>query len=288
MTARRWAAVAFACAVVSAAWCPPAGAAILWEAGMETGDRSEWTGFQAAGERRVPVVTRRFMTGGKALALEVRAGDQGPDVCDPGCERAQIAGPAIHDEGDEDWTAVGFYVPRDFPAAADDDGFQTNWQFYGPPSIGSPPLEFGVSQDARTIVVARNWWPGTDGDPSGGQTHERLADLPLRKGVWQKFVWHVRWSSDDDTGFAELFHAPYGRPLRRVVRRRRGATLLRQNTEGLAGLAANYRSRDSGLGTTRVYFDAIRTATTFGEAASTFGDLQDVSSIGALAAEVLG
>ena len=288
MNAKRWAVVAFAWAGLLVAPGARADGAILWEAGMETGDLSEWSGFQAADETRLPVVTTRFMTGGKALALEVREGDRGPGVCDRGCERTQIGGPTIHQDGDEDWTAVGFYVPRDYPASTADRFFQTSWQFYGAPSVGSPPLEFGVAKDARTIEVTRNWWPGTDGDASAGdgQTHERLAALPLRKGTWQKFVWHVRWSSDDDTGFVELFHAPYGRALRRVVSRTYGATLLRQNTEGLAGLADNYRSRASGLGTTRVYFDAIRTATTFGEAASVFGDLQDPSSIAAFASEI--
>lgn len=286
---RRWVVAALAAGGLFGGPSGPAHATVLWEAGMDTGDLSEWDGgFQAADRSRVPVVTNRFLSGGKALALEVRDGDQGPGVCESSCERTQIGGPTIFREGDENWTSVGFYVPRDYPAATDaaDDFFQTSWQFYGDPSTASPPLEFGVSPDARTIEVARSWWPGTDGQEGPDQTHERLADIAFRKGVWQKFVWHVKWSSDDDTGFVELYHAPAGQILRQVVPRTRGATLTRQNTEGLDGRAVNYRSARSGLGTTRVYFDAIRTATTFEEAADAFGDLEGYRPIAALASAI--
>ena len=289
MSARRWAVAAVACCGVLLGPAAPAGATILWEAGMDGGDLSEWEGgFQAADRSRVPVVTNRFLSGGKALALEVRDGDQGPGVCESSCERTQIGGPAIFREGDENWTAVGFYVPRDYPAAETDDErfFQTSWQFYGDSSVGSTPLEFGIARDAKTIEVARSWWPGTDGQAGPGQTHERLASIAFSKGVWQKFVWHVRWSSDDDTGFVELYHAPAGQSLRQVVRRTYGATLTRQNTGGLDGRAANYRRARSGLGTTRVYFDAIRTATTFEEATDAFGDLEGYRPIATLASAI--
>lgn len=289
MSGRSWVVAALAAGGLLVVPSAAAEAAVLWEAGMDTGDLSEWEGgFQAADRSRVPVVTSRFMTGGKALALEVRDGDQGPGVCESSCERAQIGGPTIFREGDENWTSVGFYVPREYPAATagPDDFFQTTWQFYGDQSAGSPPLEFGISRDARSIEIARNWWPGTDGDAGPDQTHERLADIPFRKGVWQKVVWHVKWSSDDDTGFVEVFYAPAGQMLRQVVKRTRGATLTRQNTEGLDGRAVNYRSARSGLGTTRVYFDAIRTATTFEEAADAFGDLEGYRPIAALASAI--
>lgn len=255
--------------------------ATLWEATAELGNFSEWNGPQVKEPNRAttPTADPAPLTGLRSFGLEVRPGDYGPNLCDiaSNCERAQANGPELHQEGEEDYTAVAIYVPSTYPTSSytGNDHFQVAWQWHGFPYGGSPPLEIGINEQATALDVHHSWW--RNGVRSGPQVFKKLKSIALEKGKWLKFIWRVKWSRYDNQAFAELWYAPHGQPLVRQTfndgtQRETGSTLVSDMTRGVAPRADNYRRRGSPNAATTVYFDAIRASTTFDEAVAAFPD----------------
>jgi hypothetical protein len=269
--------IAAALLAAALASVPGAHAAVEWEAGAETNDLSAWSSRQAFDAGRITTpTTPAALTGVRSYRVEVRPGDRGFNVCANACERAQLNGPYLHREGDEDYTAFAVYVPAAYPATTAPGHWQTSLQWHGPPWTDSPPLETGISPDAATFAFRHNWWPGRNGRPGGEQTTETFHEVPIVKGTWMKFVVRTRWSPRDAEGFTELWFAPQGQPLQQQTfadgtQRETGATMLAGMAGGLQPKAANYRKAGT-LPATQVHYDAIRVASTFAEAAAAFAE----------------
>lgn len=266
---------------------------VLWEATAEPGNFSEWLGnpnVQAMEPSRAttPSANPSPLVGQRSFGLEVRTGDQGPNVCGDYCDRAQANGHYLHQDGDEDYTAVAIFVPQDYPTSlyTGSNHFQVTWQWHGAPFVGSPPLELGINKAASHLDVSHNYFPDGNPDADGTpgtdpQKFEKIKSIPLEKGKWLKFVWHVKWSPQDSEAFTELWYAPAGQPLLKQTfdgaggdgtTRERGSTLLSTMTQGIAPHADNYRRTGSPNAATKVYFDAIRAASSFDAAAGAFGE----------------
>jgi len=80
--------------------------------------------------------------------------------------------------------------PSDYPSA---NSWQLFAQWHQDDCCGSPPVEFYVVGEQMRLRV-------------GGETGQVLWTAPLARGNWHDFVFHVKWSTDPNSGFVELYY----------------------------------------------------------------------------------
>jgi hypothetical protein len=162
-----------------------ASATVLWRGDFSTGNTSQWTSTEAAASTRVQVVTSPTPPGqGHAMQAIVVSGDSVY-----GGARAELDyetdRPA---EGSERYYRWQTYFPADFKSANYWELF-TQWHQYI--SGSSPPLAFMAWGESIQL--------GNDQD-------HYFWTVPLVRGVWHDFVFHVIWSSDPTKGRIELWY----------------------------------------------------------------------------------
>ncbi len=157
---------------------PPA-----WHGDFETGDLSQWETWQEVALDRITATQDPVQQGNYAARFEVRPGDNIGDTS----PRAELA-TDLHEKEDEDryyrwYTYFDPSFPTNYPnsfitftqwRAKDESGSYTSFMVWG-----------------NRIELRRD---GT-----------RWATT-LTKGVWHKFVYHVKWSPDPSVGFIELWY----------------------------------------------------------------------------------
>ncbi len=211
-------------------------AKVLWRGNFETGDISQWNGRpQMMAADRLKVVPSPAQEGRYALEVTVQQGDDPIDASGNRSELVRTQGNEV--EGTEyfyRWTTM---FAEDFPAP---NTWQLFVQWHHSGSSGSPPVEFVVKDESIKLEV--------------GGTATPAWSTPLVRGVWHEFIFHVRWSSDPDEGFVELYH---NREL--VLPRRSVATLFPgQHNYMKAGLYRNETITPVG----RLWHDGFVQATT--------------------------
>jgi len=173
---------------------PAATAKILFHAGFETGDLSEWsqTGVrgQNATPRNVQVVTDIVRSGRYAGKFTIHE----DDIFNPQQLRVQVGGPKVTvEEGSDTYMSFYLYMPE--PPKDRDNFFY--WE-------GTPPPRW------NNVMT---WWVEPKG---GGGTWIRYgtgnlgrngieweADFAARK--WHHLAMHIRWSEDPAKGRVRLW-----------------------------------------------------------------------------------
>jgi len=155
--------------------------AILWTGDYETGDISQWDGYEGIASR-LTVVQSPARQGKYALRVELHQGD----VAFSGTRNEVSMEGDYNVEGDDRWYAWSTMFPADFPAPNTWQVF-TQWHHTG--CCGSPPLEFDV--EGATLQINHN------GDTT-------LWSAPLVRGVWHDFVIHVYFSATN--GYIEFWY----------------------------------------------------------------------------------
>lgn len=125
----------------------------------------------------------------KVMKMTVFDTDTGP-TSNP---RAQVEPPANLVNGSEFWFGFGLYLPADWPVFPA-GGWSTLAEIYGPPYGGHSPAVLGVWKDDDDIVMNRNSNNGSD----------YPWRMPVLRGQWIDFAWHVKLSTDPTVGFYEL------------------------------------------------------------------------------------
>jgi hypothetical protein len=158
-----------------------ASATVLWRGDYESGDISQWDGYEGI-LSRLTVMQSPTRQGKYALRVELHQGD----IAFSGTrnEVSQEGKPEV--EGNDRWFAWSTLFPSDFPASTSWQVF-TQWHHSG--CCGSPPIEFDL--EGERIQFAHH----------GDQV---LWSTPLVRGVWHDFVVHVYFSST--AGFVELWY----------------------------------------------------------------------------------
>lgn len=158
-----------------------ASASVLWRGDYETGDISQWSGYEGI-PSRFTLVQSPLRQGKYALQVMLQQGD----IASSGT-RNEVENAGMPDvEGDDHWYSWSTLFPADFPAPPTWQVF-TQWHHSG--CCGSPPLEFDVL--GETIQISH-------------QGSDILWSAPLVRGVWHDFVIHVYFSST--AGYIEFWY----------------------------------------------------------------------------------
>jgi hypothetical protein len=220
---------------------------------------------------RAQIVTSPVAQGTYALRLTTRYGDVDSSSGSTATNRAQINGPTIHQEGEEDYTRVSLRVPSGFPVGTASNDFQVAWQWHGAPHIGSPPISLDMSKDRSRWHVAHNPFE-PDGDTNQPQSYRVPISLPLTKDVWHHFIFRVKWSRFSSVGFFEVWHAEGNQePVKLPVQNGPGAggqrvlgpTLNSSMTQGVRPIAANYRRQETTKQDGTIFYDGVAVGDSF-------------------------
>ncbi len=176
-------------------WLASVGSAeILFKAGFETGDLSEWsktgTNSQHATPRNIQVVTDIVHDGKYAAKFTIHE----DDVFNAQQLRVQVGGPKVTVvEGTDTYMAFSIYMAE---APKDRDNF-FYWEGTPPPRWNNvmtwwvePTAGGGASIKYGTGNLGRN---GTDWE----------ADFAI--GKWHRLAMHIHWSEDQHIGYTRLW-----------------------------------------------------------------------------------
>ncbi|MFM2151860.1 MAG: hypothetical protein RL199_295 [Pseudomonadota bacterium] len=165
----------------------PARAELLWRGDFSTGDLSQWTKTESKNVRsRLRLAADPAGAGGRALRVLVRHGDE-PIGASGNRNELVWRGDDIR-EGVERHYAWSTFWPE---GESEQPGWQIFTQWHHFEGGGSPPLAFLV-RDGQVQL--------------GTNTNEVLWAVPLERGRWHDFAFHVRWSSDPSRGLVELWY----------------------------------------------------------------------------------
>lgn len=154
-----------------------------WRGDFETGDLSQWDMIQRVAEDRIEIAQDPKRQGNYAARFEVGPYDNIGDT-DP---RAELAARLGEQEGEERYYRWFTYFDEDFPTEYEDEFVTfTQWRALD-------------ESDAFTSFMV---W----GDEIELRRDGTRWSTPLVKGVWHEFIYHVKWSPDEDVGFIELWY----------------------------------------------------------------------------------
>ncbi|WP_439099184.1 heparin lyase I family protein [Corallococcus exercitus] len=162
-----------------------AAAEIVWRGDFETGNRSQYSKEQMVSSDRLQVVTSPVSEGKYALKATVKQGD---DPINSSGNRNELVYLSNEKVGSEYWYRWKVMFPNDFPSV---DAWQLFTQWHHDGCCGSPPVEFFVKGEVIRLSL----------NDSG-----TVWTTPLKRGAWQEFIFHVKWSPDPSVGYVELWH----------------------------------------------------------------------------------
>lgn len=225
---------------------PAAGPAgrLLWSGDFDGGDLGQWPTVLRRSPDRLTRVTSPVREGGYAARFTAYDGDL------PDNPRAQLNGPLIHRQGDEQYIGWSTYFPRQFPAIPS-GGWFVFFQFHGPPYSDSPRLGFGVAPDGR-IELRRD-------DVYG---YDRVWSQQLARGRWIDFTARVKWSKDPSVGFVELWVDAVPQSFA-GGQKRLGMATVQSDQTAVQPIATNYRKLGSIQAPVTLLHDAVKVGTTY-------------------------
>jgi hypothetical protein len=173
---------------------PSAAAKVLFKAGFETGDLSEWsqtgTRGQNATPRNVQVVTGIAQEGKYAGKFTIHE----DDVFNPQQLRVQVGGPRITvEEGSDTFMSFYLYLPE---APKDRDNF-FYWEGAPPPKYDNVMTWWVEPKEGGGALIRY----GTGNLGRNGT--EWSADFTL--GKWHQLAMHIHWSEDKEKGNTRLW-----------------------------------------------------------------------------------
>lgn len=170
--------------VLAVLWVTSVSAEIVWVGNFETADLSQWSSTQMVSADRLQVVDWPVREGRYALRALVVQGD---DPIGASGNRNELVSMTLEEPGSEYYYRWSTMFDESFPSAATWQVF-TDWHHTG--CCGSAPVEFYVLGEEIRLQA-------------GGDT---VWSTGLVRGIWNDFVFHVRWSEDPGEGFIELYH----------------------------------------------------------------------------------
>jgi uncharacterized protein (TIGR03382 family) len=163
-----------------------ASAATVWKGDFETGNLSQWSRTQSVASDRLLVISDVVREGSYALKATVRQGD---NPIGASGNRNEVVYLTEENPGTEYYYKWSTLFPVDYPSV---NTWQLFAQWHQEGCCGSPPLEFYVVGEEMFMRV-------------GGSSGRVLWSGPLMRGHWNDFVLHVKWSSDPNEGFVEMY-----------------------------------------------------------------------------------
>jgi hypothetical protein len=154
-----------------------------WHGDFETGNISQWEVAQEVAPDRITISQNPVQQGNYAARFEVKPGDNIGDTP----TRAELATDLHEHEGEERYYRWYTYFPESFPTNYPNSFITfTQWRAKDESDAYSSFMVWGNQIELR---------------------HEGTRwETTLTKGVWHKFVYHVKWSPDPNVGFIELWY----------------------------------------------------------------------------------
>lgn len=219
-------------------------AAITWRGGFETGNLTQWARAWAL-PGGIKVVSRPRHSGSFSAKVVVRPGDWVYDSDKPGRNRAELVWGTPDTKGTDAWYAWSVFFPRDFRATVDGFNLFTQFKDHVTSRESKPMLSFGVKTSDRPWRIRVQTNGGRRCPPHGGGCSNKTRMIGrLRRGVWDEYILHVKWSPDPDIGYIQVW-----RNGRRVIRKLRTATMYEDSSgdnvllkQGLYRRASNVTS----------------------------------------------
>jgi hypothetical protein len=162
-----------------------ASADIVWRGNFETGDRSQWSGTEMVSADRLQVVEAPVREGRYALRALVHQYD---NPIHASGNRNELFYNSNEPMGSEYFYRWSTMFDSSFPSHPSWNVF-TQWH-QSALCCGSPPVSFYV-QGERIYL---------------GMMDSPVWSVPLNRGVWNDFIFHVRWSDNPGIGFIELYY----------------------------------------------------------------------------------
>jgi hypothetical protein len=213
-----------------------ASADIVWRGNFETGDRSQWSGAEMVSADRLQVVEAPVREGRFALKAIVHQYD---NPIHASGNRNELFYNSNEPMGSEYFYRWSTMFDASFPSHPSWNLF-TQWH-QSALCCGSPPVSFYVRGERIYL----------------GIMDQPVWSVPLNRGVWNDFIFHVRWSDNPGVGFIELY---YNGEL--VVPRRSAATNMPGQLNYLKqGLYRDEAIAPDGI----VYHDAMVQATSLAD-----------------------
>ena len=185
---------------------------------FDTGNFGQWTNIHALSSG-AQIVRQPRNQGSHAARFVVRSGD---NPIGASGERAQVLSKTGEREGVESWWKWSTLFPSGFRPIDGSMNIFSGWHHTGPTCHA--PVQFLVNGSKNPAqlelrISGGKFNPATCKTSSGGS----WAVGELKRGVWQTFVFHVRWSSHDDKGLVELWrNGQKVVPLTRIATLRAG------------------------------------------------------------------
>jgi len=171
----------------------PAPAKVLFHAGFETGDLTEWSDTGVRGRntspRNVQVVTDVVHAGKYAAKFTIH----GDDIFNASQLRVQVGGPKITAaEGSDTYMSFYLYMAE---APRDRDNF-FYWEGTPPPRYNNVMTWWVEPKDGGTVIKY-----GTGNLGRNGTEWEAAFAL----GKWHQLAMHIHWSEDPEKGNTRLW-----------------------------------------------------------------------------------
>ncbi|WP_224243036.1 polysaccharide lyase [Hyalangium gracile] len=163
-----------------------ASASTVWRGDFETGNTSQWTRQQSVASDRLLVVSDVVREGRYALKATVKKGDNPINASGNRNELLYLSRETPGLDYFYKWSTL---FPQGYPSV---NKWQVFAQWHQDGCCGSPPLEFYLVGEEMRLRV-------------GGSSGKILWRAPLKRGQWNDFVLHVKWSPNPKVGFVELY-----------------------------------------------------------------------------------
>jgi Polysaccharide lyase len=151
------------------------------------------------------------------------------DTAEDGAPRSELSSPLRFDEGDERW----FRLPVRFGQwELQSDAWALVWQAHS--GENSPPLALYVESDELLLRL------------KNGETNESYWEMPFEQDRWYDIVIGVRFSTDEDDGWVEVWVDGKQQTLENGETRMGAATLSPELPESYDKLGLYMHEIDSG------------------------------------------
>src|SRR3954452_757398 len=170
----------------------------------------EWANYSCADRSRVKEVSSPDAQGKRAYEVAVHDGDNSyGERCEIGMGNPGKRGFPLFQEGDERWISFQVYLPDDYPIDTPD--WQLFFQIHQQGDGGCPPIALGIEDgQMKLFKSARNTYVL--------DTRE-MWTAPVQRNRWIKLTLHIKNSTDDNTGFVELFGDLDGNGVKTLLER---------------------------------------------------------------------
>ena len=220
----------------------------VWVGDFETGDLSQWLSNQSCPDG--VTVVESPVRGGRYSARFTTTDQSNHAFC-PDVpvynNSALINSPRLFHDGDDFYIGFSTYFPAGFPVPP--DWFQVA-EIYGPPYGGSPTI--GIDVVGHRLQLSR--------DVTHGYDVIWTASTDFSRPGWEDIVLHVKFSTDPNVGFVELWRNGARQTFKDGSQTIHYNTLIPTvNGGGPNRLSLDqYRSAAAPMGTVSIYHDEAR------------------------------